>query len=362
MEYGNFLKTLSQLQPLMWLLAITFALSTVVSGCATEYFMNPERFWAADTSKVILVAFCLTLPGLFTSIIYLITAISLAKGWYSFFLWILFFEFILFLGVNWTIYRKKTGIKMVRISLLHVALLVLNVMSCLFIFQIVFGLLPLISCDLSKERVDLINGFVVDMSVGILTSTFFYYLLVYLPEKRRRRQVRLLNQDKINFLCGLMQVVVGYFCDKYQIHCNRGDLLDADFSNLPPTQSFGEEPMLFWFKREMVSDYSGSTEIGFLNYYLMNIREHASMLYASNAMILDDLELLSLITRIKDSELISSVELLNVNRKKGFLIPALPQQTSNFFDLYKSLAVNAEIKDISLKGEKPENIIPIVYQ
>ena len=62
MNFSDILKTISQMKPVMWLLLITFALSTVVSGCATEYFMNPERFWAADTSKVILVAFCLTLP------------------------------------------------------------------------------------------------------------------------------------------------------------------------------------------------------------------------------------------------------------------------------------------------------------
>ena len=147
--------------------------------------------------------------GLFTSIIYLITAISLAKGWYSFFLWISFFEFIFVLCVIWVTYRNKTRIKMVRISLLHVVLAVLNLVACFFILQIVFGLCPLISCGLSKERIDLINGFVVDMSVGVITSTFFYYLLVYWAERRRNRQVRLLNQDKINFLCGLMQVVVG---------------------------------------------------------------------------------------------------------------------------------------------------------
>ena len=33
----------------------------------------------------------------------------------------------------------------------------LNLVACFFILQIVFGLCPLISCDLSKERVDLIN-------------------------------------------------------------------------------------------------------------------------------------------------------------------------------------------------------------
>ena len=40
---------------------------------------------------------------------------------------------------------------------LHVVLAVLNLVACFFILQIVFGLCPLISCDLSKERVDLIN-------------------------------------------------------------------------------------------------------------------------------------------------------------------------------------------------------------
>lgn len=397
MFYNVILRALNQLEPSKWLLLITFTLSTIVSGGLMEMIFDTQRYWEISTGKVVFTAFCKTLPvwsinslmmwallqkgdvqnqikkgmimgGIISSIIFLIIILmavdGLVKSENAFVTYIIFCEALLVAFIILKMSGIKTNITMYnfRRIRMHVVLAVLNLVACFFILQIVFGLCPLISCDLSKERVDLINGFVVDMSVGILTSTFFYYLLVYLPEKRRRRQVRLLNQDKINFLCGLMQVVVGYFCDKYHLHCNRGDLLDADFSKLPLTQNFGEEPMLFWFKREMVSDYSGSTEIGFLNYYLMNIKEHASMLYASNAMTLDDLELLSLITRIKDSKLISSVELLNVNRKLGILIPALPQQTSVFFDLYKSLAVYAEIKDISLKGEKPDNIIPIVYQ
>ncbi len=390
------LRTFCQIRPRLWFLVITFVLSTVVSGSLTEMVLNPERFWVTGTSKVVLAAFILTLPvwsvntlltwtllrkggnrprfqvamagsGLFTSVIFLITVLMAAAkvidDSVSFICCISFFELFFVCSVIWSGTMNKTALIKIRRSLLHIVLAVLNVISFLFILQIVFGCFPLISCSLGEERVNLINGFVVDMSVGIITSTFFYYLLVYLPEKRRNKQVRLINQGRINFLCSLMQVVVGYFCDKYQLKYTKGDLLDADFSNIPSVQLIGQEPITFWYSQsgDSVSDLSGSTEIGFLAYYLIHVKDWASKLYASNVLALDDLELLSAITQIKDSKLASSVDTLNRNRGIKVHIPALSQEIVEFFELYKSLAEYAEIREIVLKGEKPANVIPLEY-
>lgn len=66
---------------------------------------------------------------------------------------------------------------------LHKVLILLNFISALFLLQIVFEWVPLISCNYSTERIANINSLVVDLSIGVITSSFFYYLLIYIPEK-----------------------------------------------------------------------------------------------------------------------------------------------------------------------------------
>ena len=68
----------------------------------------------------------------------------------------------------------------VRWNNVHIWLIILNLMAVIIILQIVFNVIPLWECDMSPERIECINSFVVDLSLGIITSTFFYYLLVYL--------------------------------------------------------------------------------------------------------------------------------------------------------------------------------------
>lgn len=70
---------------------------------------------------------------------------------------------------------------------LHKVLILLNFTSVLFLLQIVFGWIPLINCNYSTERIANINSLVVDLSIGVITSSFFYYLLVYIPEKEGKK-------------------------------------------------------------------------------------------------------------------------------------------------------------------------------
>lgn len=59
---------------------------------------------------------------------------------------------------------------------IHVWLAILNAVSLLFILQIVFEVIPVWECNFTDEKIDRINSFVVDLSLGVITSTFFYYL------------------------------------------------------------------------------------------------------------------------------------------------------------------------------------------
>lgn len=76
-----------------------------------------------------------------------------------------------------------------NLNRLHIVLLLLNSISLFFILQIVFNLFPLFASNLPVEKINNINSFIADISICIITSSFFYYLLVYIPEKQRKNNV-----------------------------------------------------------------------------------------------------------------------------------------------------------------------------
>ena len=245
----------------------------------------------------------------------------------------------------------------------HLLLLLMNVISCFFVLQIVFGIFPLIECGMCPERIALINTFVVDLSLGIIVSTLFYYLLVYLPEKGRLKRVRMLSQGKLDQLAMVMQVVVAYFCDKYELNTEKDDLTDADFSRLPQFTTFSQEPIEYWFRQgagptTLVND---STELGLLYNYLNIAREFSNGLYASNIFSMDDINLQELVIKIKNCSLMVSTENLYLNKQLPISLPHLRKGVLDFYQLYLQLSEYAAVKGITIKGDISEGSVPIVY-
>lgn len=108
---------------------------------------------------------------------------------------------------------------------LHKILILLNTISVLFLLQIVFELLPAISCNYSIERIEKINSFIVDLSIGVITSSFFYYLLVYIPEKRRQKVVRAMIQRHLIRISNDMINIVAYLANIYSVN-SKSNLYD----------------------------------------------------------------------------------------------------------------------------------------
>lgn len=52
--------------------------------------------------------------------------------------------------------------------------------------QIVFYFFPLVNSNLPVDKINDINNLVTDISICIITSSFFYYLLVYIPERQKK--------------------------------------------------------------------------------------------------------------------------------------------------------------------------------
>jgi hypothetical protein len=69
----------------------------------------------------------------------------------------------------------------------------INVLALFFILQINVGITPLFDAPvgMTPERIDKINALASDLSQGVLISSLFFILLVYVPARRKARQVEL---------------------------------------------------------------------------------------------------------------------------------------------------------------------------
>ncbi len=100
---------------------------------------------------------------------------------------------------------------------LHQILIILNIISLLFLVQIVFNMIPSIDYNFPIEKIERINDLIVDLSIGVITSSFFYYLLVYIPEKRKQKIVRAMIDKHLIRISNDMINIVAYLADIYSI-------------------------------------------------------------------------------------------------------------------------------------------------
>ena len=118
---------------------------------------------------------------------------------------------------------------LVRRNWLSLVLWLLNIISIFFILQIVFDIFPLFESNYPLTKIEKINSLAIDCSIGIITSTLFYILLVYIPERRKAKTAR--NTQKINlqYLAEHMQFFILYLVKDYSLNVENNDM---SYSNI----------------------------------------------------------------------------------------------------------------------------------
>jgi hypothetical protein len=96
-------------------------------------------------------------------------------------------------------------------------LLTLNLISIVCILQIDLGLIPLIKIEFSESRAERINSLISNLSQGVVMSTFFYLILVYLQERTRASTTRKLIQPRIDTIAFMLGQSMAYFVFKYNL-------------------------------------------------------------------------------------------------------------------------------------------------
>lgn len=112
----------------------------------------------------------------------------------------------------------------IRRNWLSLILWLLNILSIFFILQIVFDVFPLFESKHSLKDVDKINNLVVDSSIGIIISTLFYILLVYIPEKRKSKTARKAQKINLQFMAEHMQFFILYLVKEFSLYVKKDDI------------------------------------------------------------------------------------------------------------------------------------------
>lgn len=253
----------------------------------------------------------------------------------------------------------------VRWNNVHIWLIILNLMAVIIILQIVFNVIPLWECDMSPERIECINSFVVDLSLGIITSTFFYYLLVYLGERKRGKDIRKLILWRLSLIAVNMQIIFAYYIAKYHIDCCDYKCLEIDSKAFNCVESPSLEEIHFWFRdehSETSMNVCGSTERGFLCNYTDLVVHHANQIKESSLFALEDTEMIQLIDEITRCLFVSDMTMLAHNPKLQMGFGDFGKAVCRFHTLYKHLSKYVQIRGLVVMEENPRLGIPFIYK
>lgn len=221
-------------------------------------------------------------------------------------------------------------------------------------------------CDFTPETVALINDIIKDLCIGILTSTFFYYIVFFAIEKRREKMIRRYSQGRLKLIIGRMQLIIAYYVQQLGIRVNDDKLLNLDKTQFNNATTPRAHMIQFLCERPISSNsiinHNGSTEIGLLYLFADDILRFCNQLSDSPVFSQDDMELVQLVAQLKDGGLLSSIKQLHSNLKNitAISISGYGSYLVQFYELYKKLAKYQEPPTINTYITDTRNSVAII--
>lgn len=246
---------------------------------------------------------------------------------------------------------------------IHFWLVVMNAISVFLILQIVFGLFPVWECDWPSDKIERVNSFVVDLAVGVFTSTFFYYLLVYLGEWKRSKGVRRVIQWRLDAMAQNMEIIIGYYVWKHSVECNDHKFLKIHPEPFKVAISPTKDVINYWFDWEKGGSVNacGSTEKGFICNYVDLLLHHGNRVMESSVFSLEDTELMELVNSIVRCPFVQMLNLMIVNPNMIINLGGYGNMLAYFYELYRQLAKYARIDSMVVMDDKGPKGIATIY-
>jgi len=244
---------------------------------------------------------------------------------------------------------------------LNSVLVIMNLFSIFFILQIDIHLLPLFPTFLSNEVISSINSLVSNLSQGVLVSTFFYYLLSFIPERKKAISIRTLIKPKLQVIIDSMAINIEYFLTSC---CHIKNLNEADKTirdRLLSVSTLKETPMNFVFKTEQIHDqkvWYSTANYSELDYFIQDrekvincISEILNMQHIIN----EEVGLIELLHKIKDSKFYYAINYFKENKPMQPYI-STPKGRFNIFvveyyELFNELKTYVNPTTVIVKNE-----------
>lgn len=207
-----------------------------------------------------------------------------------------------------------------KVSIFHFILVVLNLVSFILILQInlrLIPLIPLIEVNISQEYADSVNTLISNIAQGILISSFFYYLLSYLPETRKSKIIRQLIESRLKVIVDQMAISITYFNYKYEINIDNtnGYTLDDSSKFLLITELTKNEMNfqynVFFIDHTTCFSTGKTTEIEHFVREKRIVMDKINEILSMQNIIYEDIKLVELLNLIKDSWFYNGVDSFN---------------------------------------------------
>lgn len=223
---------------------------------------------------------------------------------------------------------------------LHIILAILNIISIFLLIQVVFNWIPCIEYDYPLDKIDKINSLIVDLSIGVITSTLFYILLVYLPDKKKAKTAREVISTKLRYLAENMQFIIIHVTIKNNIKTLKDDY---NYSQITPTEFYKIDSNIFSksfisenYKIFMRIKGMPDNSIGFNKIDLNEIRTDTLKLVdrilSSPSIIFEDENLIMLLNKISNCSFYKTMALIDFINPKS--LPDYGSQTKEYYELY----------------------------
>lgn len=239
---------------------------------------------------------------------------------------------------------------MIKRNLFHWILGALNLLSVIILLTVVFGIIPMIPCgNMTTERSELINDFLKDCAIGVIASTFFYYLVVVCIDRTRRKKILAYNQGRINLVLTSMQRVFAYYADKLQLHDVDSRLLNIPSSAFDTVQSPNNNSVQFKCREvgsNGLSVFKGSTEVCLIHGFVEDATRISHFLSESYLLNTADENLIIILDEISTGKFKSDTDIVYGLRGMSATVDQYSSGLKKYYELFVALAKYGEVKEI----------------
>lgn len=131
---------------------------------------------------------------------------------------------------------------------IYCILTVLNIISILFILQIELNLIPLISSPFNIDTTTKINSLISSISQGLVISTIFYLVVIFIPEYFKSRTIRKLIKPRLITITNMIQMSVEYLSYKYELPPQNISLNNHNIADFKKITKLQNQIMNFHYK------------------------------------------------------------------------------------------------------------------